>query len=206
MTAHLAAEPDLVWLAAAAVVLWWLNRRGRLRSITRRAGRLAAAVVAVVLAATVSTSAVVVVVLVVACLAVGGRHTRRHYRRQAQLSRWFWQGYNRAAGNRRRLVRRHRLAVPLPDDYTRHMASSRWRRQRLRVLARDNHRCRACRSGYRLEGHHKAYTTPIGNEPDSWVVTLCQPCHRTVSDLHQHRGYSVEAATEMVLRRAVHAA
>lgn len=203
MTAHIAADPDVAWLAAAAVVAWWLHRRGRLRSLTRRAGRLVAAVAAVVLAATVSTSAVVVVVAVIGCLAIGGRHTRRHYRRQGELLRWFWQGYNKA---NRRSVRFRRHAVALPDDYARHMASSAWRRQRLRVLARDNYSCRACRSGYRLEGHHKAYTTPIGREPDSWVVTLCQPCHRVVSDLHTHRGYTIEAATDMVLRRAVHAA
>lgn len=201
MTAHLAADPDVAWLAAAAGAVWWLHRRGRLRSLTRRVGRLAAAVAAVVLAATVSTSAVVVVVAVIGCLAIGGRHTRR----RTQFQRWFQHGYDRARHTQYRRHGRRGSNVA----YSQWMASSGWRRQRQAALERANFRCaiRGC-IGAPLEVHHnnaRVYEHLARARPSDLDV-VCVSHHRLISDLHQHRGYSIEAATARVIRGDVYAA
>lgn len=51
-----------------------------------------------------------------------------------------------------------------------------WRKQRLRVLYRDNYKCVYCNEKA-TEVHHKKYNKKIGTEPDKWLVSICRRCH-----------------------------
>ena len=52
-----------------------------------------------------------------------------------------------------------------------------WSKKRLKVLARDNHRCTSCGSYTNLTVHHDSGYDLIPNEPVSCLRTLCRRCH-----------------------------
>ena len=83
-----------------------------------------------------------------------------------------------------RLVLRLLLAlVQPPPTYAQLLQDPRWKAKRTKILKRDGHRCRTCRSRYALQVHHKAYyrlpgfRPPPWLYPDYWLVTLCRRCH-----------------------------
>ena len=53
-----------------------------------------------------------------------------------------------------------------------------WEGIRKAILRRDESRCRICNKDYNLHVHHIDYDR--GNNKDSNLVTLCEPCHRAV--------------------------
>jgi hypothetical protein len=127
---------------------------------------------------------------------------RRHRRHSRAQSRFLQHVFREMGRGGRRRIRRH--GEPFAETYSRHMASTAWRRQRDRVLARDRYRCRVCRSRYQLNVHHTFYTTPIGGEPDRSLVTLCATHHHEVHAVHRAMGGhpgDLVAATRRVLDR-----
>lgn len=63
--------------------------------------------------------------------------------------------------------------------YSAYLKTPHWRALRREILARDNHRCRECKSTEHVEVHHLAYER-LGHERGEDLVTLCSRCHRTV--------------------------
>lgn len=60
--------------------------------------------------------------------------------------------------------------------YQKFLRSAAWKRQRERVLARDNDTCRDC-GGHATEGAHIRYADPIERTPDSWITASCKACN-----------------------------
>lgn len=71
---------------------------------------------------------------------------------------------------------------------------------RLRVLERDEHRCRFCDhdgSVDRLEVHHRHYRD--GSDPkDEDLITLCVSCHDVATDKIRRDRYTAKALTQVV--------
>ncbi len=64
----------------------------------------------------------------------------------------------------------------------------RWQRKRNGILERDDYRCRFCwDSKVNLQVHHKRYAASRipWDVPDSWLITLCERCHKRVTDLRK---------------------
>lgn len=204
LVANATQETDAAIVAALAG--FWLWRHGKLGRTVRRTGRVAAALVAVVVAVRVSPA-----LCVIACGCVVGawlarRHPvrRRRHRRESRVSQGMWKILRRRYRRQAWFGRGPRL-TSFDVAYHAHMASTAWRRQRDRVVARDGHRCVACGSGYLLNGHHTYYSDPVGREPDSAIVTLCAPCHRTTHLRHElTRGayHDYRVATRWVIDRS----
>lgn len=80
------------------------------------------------------------------------------------------------------LIKRWRFEVKRKQrqDYYRnvYLNSGEWQRKRHLVLTRDNWRCVYC-GGPATQVHHKRYAKRIGNEPISWLVSICQTCHES---------------------------
>lgn len=69
-------------------------------------------------------------------------------------------------------------------DYYRneYLKSPEWQRKRHMVLQRDNWRCVYC-GAPATQVHHKRYAKRnIGNEPISWLVSICKSCHESIHD------------------------
>ena len=67
-------------------------------------------------------------------------------------------------------------------DYYRneYLLSEEWQRKRYVVLKRDNGRCVYC-GAPATQVHHKRYAKRnIGNEPISWLVSICKTCHESI--------------------------
>lgn len=64
-------------------------------------------------------------------------------------------------------------------SYAAYLHSKHWRTTRQRVLERDGHKCRRCRSDKRLDVHHRYYAV-LGAEPLSSLQTLCRDCHKSI--------------------------
>lgn len=77
------------------------------------------------------------------------------------------------------LSRQIRAYKEMPYDS--YLATSHWKVKRERAVTRDGYRCRVCNSPDRLNVHHRTYER-IGEEVDSDLITLCQPCHQLFHD------------------------
>jgi len=69
-------------------------------------------------------------------------------------------------------------------DYYRnvYLKSEEWQRKRYVVLKRDHWTCVYC-GARATQVHHKRYAKyNIGNEPISWLVSVCEPCHKRIHD------------------------
>lgn len=62
-----------------------------------------------------------------------------------------------------------------------------WKQKREQILHRDSFQCRNCKSGSRLQVHHKQYQRYKSsgkfkspwNYENKYLITLCNDCHRT---------------------------
>jgi hypothetical protein len=62
-------------------------------------------------------------------------------------------------------------------SYQDYLNSDHWKITRLRILERDDFKCRVCGTrDAELHVHHNTYKN-LGHEPDSDLVTLCNQCH-----------------------------
>ncbi len=65
-----------------------------------------------------------------------------------------------------------------------------WKKKRLRILDRDNCKCRGCSNTKNLEVHHIHYIQ--GNKPwqvpDKYLITLCSKCHSK-----EHKGKNIQS-------------
>jgi len=77
------------------------------------------------------------------------------------------------------------------NTYEELLQTTEWKLKREQILQRDSFKCRNCKSGSRLQVHHKQYQrskssgkfkTPWSYE-NKYLITLCNDCHRTG---HQH--------------------
>ncbi len=73
-----------------------------------------------------------------------------------------------------------RLLLSRRDYYREvYLKSDAWMRKRNVVLRRDNWRCVYC-GGRATQVHHTRYAKRnIGKEPIEWLVSICNPCHRS---------------------------
>lgn len=65
--------------------------------------------------------------------------------------------------------------------YRDYLKTPHWKATRQRALERADRRCQLCGSSERLEVHHNTYANR-GNEHDSDVFVLCDPCHEAFHD------------------------
>lgn len=65
--------------------------------------------------------------------------------------------------------------------YRDYLKTPHWKATRQRALERADRRCQLCGSSERLEVHHNTYANR-GNEHDSDVIVLCDPCHEAFHD------------------------
>ncbi len=63
------------------------------------------------------------------------------------------------------------------NEYRRYLRTSAWQRKRAERLRIDGYRCTHCGSTSRLEVHHERYPKSWGDEPITWLRTLCAQCH-----------------------------
>lgn len=66
------------------------------------------------------------------------------------------------------------------SEYALLLTDPRWNEVRLRILKRDNYRCRHCKAdNCRLNVHHKVYLPDKmpWEVPDKHLVSLCDNCH-----------------------------
>jgi hypothetical protein len=192
-------------IAAAAVAVVWLYRRGRLGHSLRRA--LIAAAVAY--AAWWCGPAVAFVVIPI-LLAVGWRRhrVRRSYRKQARFDRLVW----------RHIARDGAGTFTGNPGYEAFMHSAEWRRQKLAALELAGHRCAvpASQLGHlgghagRLEVHHNSnevYSRLYQADVRRDLTVLCARHHSAVTQLHRYHGWTIRDATNHILgRQAAHAA
>lgn len=68
----------------------------------------------------------------------------------------------------------------ISNKYSDYLKSSKWRKKRLEVLDRDEHKCRMCPNNSLLQIHHITYDR-IFNEDLKDLITLCKKCH---DDIH----------------------
>ncbi len=78
--------------------------------------------------------------------------------------------------------------------YVRYMSSTAWLASaaRLGELSASGHRCRLCDRGppeVRLHVHHRTYAR-FGRELQRDLTTLCEECHRPVTDELRARGHA----------------
>lgn len=59
-----------------------------------------------------------------------------------------------------------------------------WKRQRNRILSRDNHTCQICgKSDGTMNVHHICYIHPLSEMSDRDLITLCPECHQQVHSI-----------------------
>lgn len=95
----------------------------------------------------------------------------------------------------------YKIEMPLPcrkprrrrryRNYNSYMKSERWRKLRLKVLARDDYQCQRCGSAKNLRIHHLTYER-VGHEALDDLITLCEACHSEIhrNDLREGRSGS----------------
>lgn len=76
------------------------------------------------------------------------------------------------------------------EEYEAFLKSYQWLQViRPRIFKRDRYRCRACGSRHNLQIHHVCYDDPLGQERDSFLITLCDDCHEAVTQyIEEHKG------------------
>jgi len=82
------------------------------------------------------------------------------------------------------------------SNYETFIASTEWKAQRERVLARDNYTCRGCDDKEeRLEAHHQVMNYgAIDKEPDERILTLCKSCHDAITNNRRLKRYATKEA------------
>jgi 5-methylcytosine-specific restriction endonuclease McrA len=74
-----------------------------------------------------------------------------------------------------------------PERYQRHIASSRWKELRLKIIEQRGGKCQRCNSdSLDLELHHLHYRS-LGNELPEDVELLCPKCHETADAARRPR-------------------
>lgn len=64
------------------------------------------------------------------------------------------------------------------DDYMN--LSSKWKELRDQRLAKDDYRCKRCKTAKQLRIHHIRYPEVWGEESVDDLVTLCDDCHSQI--------------------------
>lgn len=69
--------------------------------------------------------------------------------------------------------------------YSEQIKSPEWKKKRLRILYRDNHKCMNCNSKIKLQVHHIGYIKDrlIHEYEDEMLITLCSSCRQILSEL-----------------------
>jgi hypothetical protein len=70
------------------------------------------------------------------------------------------------------------------EKYIPYLKSKEWKVKRLLVLERDNYLCQACLKSKATEVHHLTYKH-VFNEPCFELVSICNPCHKLITELDQ---------------------
>lgn len=74
----------------------------------------------------------------------------------------------------------------MKDSFSEQYKNPKWQKKRLKILERDNYQCQHCdESELTLQVHHLSYPKGINiwECKDENLITLCEPCHRRVTDL-----------------------
>lgn len=75
--------------------------------------------------------------------------------------------------------------------YSEKLRDPRWQKKRLKIMERDEFKCRLCGSGDKTLNVHHAYYRPKANPwdyPDEELTTLCEECHEVVGDIYETIG------------------
>ena len=82
------------------------------------------------------------------------------------------------------------------SKYDRLLHDDRWYDKRMKILDRDNHKCKYCGSTYNLQVHHKYYNKYPNEKmampwdyPDDALITLCDNCHKREHERKQIKTY-----------------
>lgn len=75
-------------------------------------------------------------------------------------------------------------------EYRELLKDDKWKKKRLRILDRDNYRCRNCSNIKYLEVHHIHYIqgTKPWEVPDNYLITLYRTCHSK-----EHKGKDINS-------------
>ena len=65
--------------------------------------------------------------------------------------------------------------------YIQYMNSFQWRALRLKVINRDDRKCRCCDTRKNLTVHHLTYDRFMNEKMDD-LITLCETCHKRVHE------------------------
>lgn len=76
------------------------------------------------------------------------------------------------------------VAITKNPIYHAYLRSYEWRMKRVKIITRDNGRCRLCGSKTNLQIHHLTYKN-IFKEKDKDLITLCVDCHKYVETLKE---------------------
>jgi len=60
------------------------------------------------------------------------------------------------------------------------LRSEAYKALRRKILERDRWRCQACGTIAGVEVHHLQRRSPLGDDSESNLITLCSECHRAV--------------------------
>lgn len=68
------------------------------------------------------------------------------------------------------------------QKYKVYLKSAHWKQLRLKILLRDNYKCRLCGNSSKLEVHHLTYNNK-GKENLDDLITVCSKCHRDIHNI-----------------------
>ena len=77
---------------------------------------------------------------------------------------------------RRSKRKKHKRKIPYMT-YKQYMASTFWKKRKLRYWSMNSKSCAICQSKNAVSLHHKRYDVKYGEEPDSALVALCRFHH-----------------------------
>lgn len=76
------------------------------------------------------------------------------------------------------------------DVYKTYLKSDKWKRKRIKVLERDNYKCKACETNKATQVHHTSYEF-VYDEPLFDLVSVCKPCHDKIESIKlENKGLS----------------
>jgi 5-methylcytosine-specific restriction endonuclease McrA len=86
-------------------------------------------------------------------------------------------------------------------EYELYLRSDTWKKIRLAVLRRDEHRCltTTCERKATVV-HHIRYPKVLGQEKLAWLYSLCRPCHDEIHRIHDRREMTLRVATMFVVK------
>jgi len=68
------------------------------------------------------------------------------------------------------------------DEYQVYLQSEKWKTKRLKVLERDNYKCKACESNKATQVHHMSYEF-VYDEPLFDLISVCKRCHDKIEHI-----------------------